>query len=106
MAFSKLNQSAQLTRSAKISSPSAAASALSGDFGVYSRTAGYIMRSMTRFEYDGTTLDLVLKALKAGAEVGDRLTTPGIGRAAVGWELTSAGGGGRTPGGVWATRGR
>jgi len=95
-----------LARSAKIATPTAAAEALSGVFGARSKTAGYLMASLTRFVYDGTTLDLVLKAVGAGAKVGDRLTTPGISKAGIGWVLTASGGGARTPGGVWVERTR
>ena len=84
--------------------PTAAAQALSGDFSVYSRTAGYILSSLTRFVYDSTTLDLVLKSLEAGAKVGATLVTPGLGGFSQAWRLTASGGGDRTPGGVWAER--
>ena len=81
-----------------------AAAALSGDFGVYRRTAAYILRGCVRFEYDSTTLDLVLKALASGAKIGDTLVTSGLGRLTHSWELIPEGGGSRTPEGVWAQR--
>lgn len=86
------------------SDPTAAAQALSGDFSVYQRTPGYIMRGNVRFEYNSTTLDLVLRSLENGAKVGDILLTPGLGGAVNRWKLIPSGGGDRTPGGAWAER--
>lgn len=81
-----------------------AAEALSGNFGAYVRTAAYIMRGNVRFEHNGTTLDLVLRALESGARLGDEITSAGIGKNLMSWELVASGGGDRTPNGVWAKR--
>ena len=62
------------------------------------------MRGNVRFEYNSTTLDLVIQSLDSGARVGDILLTPGLGRAIIRWELVPTGGGDRTPGGAWAKR--
>jgi hypothetical protein len=78
------------------------ADALSGDFGAFSHTAGYISRGNVRFEYNGTTLDMVFRALEAGARVGDELLTPGLSRSIVCWRLIPTGGGLRTRDGIWA----
>lgn len=83
---------------------SAAAKALSGNFSVYTQTEGYILRGLRHFSYNGTTLDLVIQALKAGAQIGDSLVTPGIGGRSNRWELIGKGGGDRTLGGVWVKR--
>lgn len=81
-----------------------AAGALSGNFGAYRRSAAYIMRGNVRFEYNGTTLDLVLRALESGARLGDEITSAGIGKNLMGWKLVASGGGDRTPNGIWAER--
>jgi len=82
----------------------AAAKALSGNFGARIHTQGYILRGLKQFSYNGTTLDLVVQATRAGAQVGDILVTPGIGGHTNRWELVSKGGGERTIGGTWAQR--
>lgn len=83
---------------------SAAAKALSGNFGARIQTEAYILQGLRRFSYNGTTLDLVIQALKAGAKVGDALVTPGLGGHSHRWELIGKGGGERTLGGTWAER--
>lgn len=81
-----------------------AAEALSGNFGVYHRTAGYIMRGNVRFEFNSTPLDMVLRSLENGAKVGDILLARGIGQSIDQWKLVPKGGGDRTPDGIWVER--
>lgn len=92
------------TEKLKVAKKTEAAQALSGVFGAYDATAAHILRDGTRFVYNGTTLDLVFRGALAGAQPGDRILTPGIGRHTVTWEITPTGGGDRTPGGIWARR--
>jgi len=82
----------------------AAAKALSGNFSVHTQTEGYILRGLRHFSYNGTTLDLVIQAMRAGAQIGDSLVTPGIGGHSNRWELVGQGGGDRTLGGAWVKR--
>lgn len=80
-----------------------ASEALSGDFGQFITTKGYILSGLRSFIYNGTTLDMVLSAANDGAKAGDVLVVPGA-FGSVRYRLFTNPFETRTPGKLWAEK--